>query len=147
MKNNQITSRRIYFILTMLFSMVFLGSSCSKPTTFLTSTVVPAAEGTIKLKKDKNKNYNIEIKLDNLAEVERLQPPRKVYVVWMENEEGRVKNLGQINSSHEGLTKKLKASFETVSPFKPTKIYITAEEESNVNYPSTMVVLQSKPIK
>lgn len=83
----------------------------------------------------------------NLAEVERLQPPRKAYVVWMENEEGRAKNLGQINSSHEMITKKLKASFETVSPFKPTKIFVTAEDESNVNFPSSMIVLESKMIK
>jgi hypothetical protein len=82
----------------------------------------------------------------NLAEVERLQPPKKAYVVWMENQEGRPKNLGQINSSHETFSKKLTATFETVSSFKPTKIYITAEDESNVNYPSTMIVLQSKSI-
>jgi hypothetical protein len=79
--------------------------------------------------------------------VERLEPPKKAYVVWMENEEGRAKNLGQINSSHEMLTKKLKASFSTVSPFKPTKIYITAEDEANVNVPSSMVVLMSNSIR
>ena len=122
------------------------GSSCAHKTTFLTSTVVPAAEGTIKWKKDANDNYVITIKMINLAEVERLQPPKKAYVVWMENQEGRPKNLGQINSSHETFSKKLKATFETVSSFKPTKIYITAEDESNVNYPSSMIVLQSKSI-
>jgi hypothetical protein len=68
-------------------------------------------------------------------------------VVWLENQEGRPKNLGQINSSHETFSKKLKATFETVSSFKPTKIYITAEDESDVNYPSTMIVLQSKTIR
>jgi hypothetical protein len=78
--------------------------------------------------------------------VERLQPPKKAYVVWMENNEGRAKNLGQINSFHETFTKKLKASFETVSSFKPTKVFITAEVEANVEYPSSMIVLQSKAI-
>jgi hypothetical protein len=82
----------------------------------------------------------------NLAEVERLQPPKKAYVVWMENNEGRAKNLGQINSIHETFTMKLKASFETVSSFKPTKVFITAEDEANVEYPSSMIVLQSKAI-
>ncbi|MFY9158261.1 hypothetical protein [Aquirufa ecclesiirivi] len=133
-------------ILVGVCMLLTLVSSCSKPTTFLTSTVVPAAEGTIRLKKDSNKNYVIMIKMSNLAEVERLQPPKKVYVVWMENEEGRAKNLGQINSTHELISKQLKASFETVSPFKPTKIYITAEDESNVNFPGSMVILQSRPI-
>jgi hypothetical protein len=146
MKSQFIQNRKIQLILGLCW-MLIVGTACSKQTTFLTSTIVPAAEGTIHLKKDKNKNYVITVKMQNLAEVERLQPPRKAYVVWMENTEGRVKNLGQINSSHELITQKLKASFETVSPFKPTKIFITAEEESNVNYPSSMVVLQSKEIK
>lgn len=126
--------------------LLVVGTSCSNKTTFLTSTVVPAAEGTIQWKKDSNDNYVITLKMVNLAEVERLQPPKKAYVVWMENNEGRAKNLGQINSFHETFTKKLKASFETVSSFKPTKVFITAEDEANVEYPSSMIVLQSKAI-
>jgi hypothetical protein len=126
--------------------LLVVGTSCSNKTTFLTSTVVPAAERTIQWKKDSNDNYVIMLKMVNLAEVERLQPPKKAYVVWMENNEGRAKNLGQINSIHETFTMKLKASFETVSSFKPTKVFITAEDEANVEYPSSMIVLQSKAI-
>jgi hypothetical protein len=139
--------KKLYFLFMSLSLLLFGGSSCAHKTTFLTSTVVPAAEGTINWKKDTNDNYVITIKMVNLAEVERLQPPKKAYVVWLENQEGRPKNLGQINSSHETFSKKLKATFETVSSFKPTKIYITAEDESDVNYPSTMIVLQSKTIR
>jgi hypothetical protein len=138
--------KKLYYLFLGLSLLLLGGSSCAHKTTFLTSTVVPAAEGTIKWKKDANDNYVISIKMVNLAEVERLQPPKKAYVVWMENQEGRPKNLGQINSSHESFSKKLKATFETVSSFKPTKIYITAEDESNVNYPSSLIVLQSKTI-
>jgi hypothetical protein len=146
MKNVPLFTQRAYLFLGIC-AILITGNSCATKTTFLTSTVVPAAEGSIHLKKDKNKNYVITVKMVNLAEVERLQPPKKVYVLWMENEEGRAKNLGQINSTHEFISKKLKATFETVSPFKPTKIYITAEDESNVNIPSSMVVLQSRTIR
>lgn len=139
--------KNVYYLFVSLSLVLLVGSSCAHKTTFQTSTVVPAAEGTIEWKKDSNDNYVITIKMVNLAEVERLEPPKKAYVVWMENQEGRPKNLGQINSSHETFTKKLKASFQTVSSFKPTKIYITAEDESNVNFPSSMIVLQSKAIK
>ena len=129
-------------------TILITGNSCAKKTTFLTSTVVPAAEGSILLKKDKNKNYVITVKMVNLAEVERLQSiPKKVYVLWMENEEGQTKNLGQINSTHEMISHKLKATLQTVSPFKPTKIYVTAEDEANVNIPSSFVVLQSRSIR
>lgn len=139
--------KKLYYLFMSLSLLLLGGSSCAHKTTFLTSTVVPAAEGTINWKKDKNDNYVISIKMVNLAEVERLQPPKKAYVVWLENQEGRPKNLGQINSSHETFSKKLKATFETVSSFKPTKIFITAEDESDVNYPSSMIVLQSKTIR
>lgn len=139
--------KKLPYLLLSLSILLLVSSSCAHKTTFQTSTVVPAAEGTVQWKKDSNNNYVITIKMVNLAEVERLEPPKKAYVVWMENEEGRPKNLGQINSSHETFTRKLKATFQTVSSFKPTKIYITAEDESNVNFPSSMVVLQSKSIK
>ena len=138
--------KKLYYLFLSLSVLLVVGTSCSNKTTFLTSTVVPAAEGTIQWKKDSNDNYVITLKMVNLAEVERLQPPKKAYVVWMENNEGRAKNLGQINSFHETFTKKLNASFETVSSFKPTKIFITAEDEANVQYPSSMIVLQSKAI-
>ncbi len=138
--------KKLYYLFLSLSVLLIVGTSCSSKTTFLTSTVVPAAEGTIQWKKDSNDNYVITLKMVNLAEVERLQPPKKAYVVWMENNEGRAKNLGQINSFHETFTKKLKASFETVSSFKPTKVFITAEDEANVEYPSSMIVLQSKAI-
>jgi hypothetical protein len=147
MKNVTQFTRRAYLMIG-IFTILITGNSCAKKTTFLTSTVVPAAEGSILLKRDKNKNYVITVKMVNLAEVERLQSiPKKVYVLWMENEEGLTKNLGQINSTHEFITKKLKASLETVSASKPTKIYVTAEDESNVSFPSSMLVLQSKPIR
>jgi hypothetical protein len=138
--------KKLYYLFLSLSVLLLVGTSCSNKTTFLTSTVVPAAEGTIQWKKDSNDNYVITLKMVNLAEVGRLQPPKKAYVVWMENNEGRAKNLGQINSSHETFTKKLKASFETVSSFKPMKVFITAEDEANVEYPSSMIVLQSKAI-
>jgi hypothetical protein len=42
------------------------------------------------------------------------------------------------------MSNKLKASFETVSPVKPTKIFITAEDDPGVQYPGTQVVLTTQ---
>lgn len=117
-------------------SMLFVFSSCAKKITFLTSSVVPAAEGRISVKDDKNNNYNIQMEITNLADIERLQPARKSYVVWMETVENLPKNIGRISSSN-----KLKVSFETVSTLRPTKIFITAEEDETTQYPGSMVVL------
>jgi hypothetical protein len=96
---------------------------------------VPAATGDVTVKSDKNNNYVIQIKLAGLAEAQRLQPSKQTYVVWMETDHSTAKNLGQNTSTN------LKASFETVSSFKPRKIFITAENDPAITYPGTQVVL------
>jgi hypothetical protein len=132
--------RKLLFVLTGAM-VLFYFSSCARKISFLTSSIVPAAEGTVKVNKDKNKNYHIQISLSNLAEPNRLQPSKNTYVVWMETNDNAVKNIGQINTSTGFLSKKLKASFETVTPVKPTKIFLTAEDDANVQYPGMQVVL------
>ena len=120
--------------------LVFALGSCSNKVAFETSPVVPAARGSVKVKKDGNHNYTIQIKLDNLAEVKRLEPPAHTYVVWMVTDQGITKNIGQINSSSSFLSKRLKATFETVSNVKPVKIFITAEMDGNIQSPGTEVL-------
>ncbi|MBK8610714.1 MAG: hypothetical protein IPL84_12440 [Chitinophagaceae bacterium] len=129
-----------------LFSMlaavlIFTAFSCASKASFQTSSVVPAARGDVKVKKDGNNNYQIKIKISGLAEAKRLEPAKQVYVVWLESEGHNINNLGRINSSSSFLSKKLKADFETVSSIKPIKIFITAEDEAGVQYPGTHLIL------
>ena len=121
--------------------MIFLLNGCSRKINFLTSTVVPAARGTVKIKKDKNNNYRIHLDLYNLAEVNRLQPARHAYIVWVTLEQGQAKNMGQINSTSGTFSKQLKASFETVTTLMPLEIYITAEDDINTTFPGNQVVM------
>jgi hypothetical protein len=136
---NTMTKNMIFSALAAI--LIFSLGSCAKKISFLTSSVVPAAEGTVKIKKDNNNNYAIQLDMVNLAEPGRLQPAKNAYVVWMETEANMVKNIGQINTSSGFLSKKLKASFKTVSSQKPSKIFITAEDDAAVQYPGMMVVL------
>jgi hypothetical protein len=117
-------------------AMIFSSVSCTKKILFLTSQVVPAAEGQVTVKNDKNNNYNIQMQITNLADISRLQPEKKSYIVWMETGDNFAKNIGRITSSN-----KLKVSFETVSTMRPNKIFITAEEDETTQYPGSMVVL------
>ncbi|MCX6257434.1 MAG: hypothetical protein NTW49_06000 [Bacteroidia bacterium] len=131
-------------ILGALTTMIlFSFNSCARKVSFLTSSVVPAARGYVKLKKDNNKNYVIQIHLYNLAEVTRLQPSKQAYVVWMINDKETSINIGQINSSTGLLSKSLTAYFETVSSSKPIKIFITAEDNANNQNPGNMVILST----
>jgi hypothetical protein len=125
-----------------MFCMLLMATlnSCARKISFLNSSVVPAARGKVQVKKDNNNNYKISVELYNLAEVSRLTPPRKAYVVWMFTAENLTKNIGQINSSTGRFSKTLKASFETVSAFKPVRIFITAEDEADTQYPNAEVI-------
>ena len=140
MQNGMVKNALLGFLAVIA---IFSFDSCSTKVAFLNSSVVPAARGTVKVKRDNNKNYHIQIHLDNLAEVKRLQPPRQSYIVWMESGQEAAKNIGQINSSSSLLSSKLKASFETVSAAKPNKIFITAEDDVNTQFPGGQVVLST----
>ncbi len=120
--------------------VISLIESCSSKQAFLTSPIVPAARGSVKVKKDNNNNYLIKVYLENLAEVKRLSPPKQTYVVWMETDQEGTKNIGQINSSTSFLSRNLKASFETVSSVKPVRIFITAEEDGNAQLPGLQIL-------
>ena len=107
--------------------------------------MVPAAEGKVKIKRDKNNNYVISLKVIRLAQPERLQPPKDHYVVWMETDQNGTKNIGKLESKSGFLSKTLKGTLVTVTPFKPIRFFITAEDNATVQYPSGPMVLSTKP--
>ncbi len=119
-------------------------ASCAKKIRFSTSTVVPAAQGSVKVKKDNNNNYNIDLSIIRLADPQRLTPPKNSYAVWIETEQNGTKNIGGLNTSGSLLSKTLKSSLKTVTPFKPTRIFITAEDNTSVQYPGSQVVLTTE---
>ena len=134
--------RSIYSVAAVSFIMFTL-SSCASKMAFQTSSVVPAAEGMVKYKKGKNNNYNIDVSIKRLARPERLSPPKNLYIVWMNTDGNAAKNIGQITTSSSMLSSTLKSSLETVSTFKPTAFFITAENDGNIQYPGGEVVLKT----
>ena len=127
------------FIGFLSIMMIVSFTSCTKKIVFLRSSVTPAAEGYVKVKTDNNNNYVIQINLSNLAEVDRLTPPKKTYVIWILTDQESIQNIGRITSSN-----KLNATFETVSSYKPIKVFITAEEDTDAQYPGETIVLTTE---
>jgi hypothetical protein len=127
---------RITFLGFLIVMIMIPFSLEAKKIPFVQSSVVPAAEGYVKIKTDRNNNTIINIRIKNLAEIERLDPNMKTYVVWMVTDRESTDNIGQIQSSNS-----LKVSFESVSSFQPIKIFITAEENENTQYPNEKIVL------
>jgi peptide methionine sulfoxide reductase MsrA len=135
----QIQNKFSLIVIFLIFILVSNG--CAKKVIFQNSAVVPAARGYIQVKTDKNKNYTISVQITDLAEAARLTPPKATYLVWMVTDQNINKNIGQLKSSKTGLYKILKADFKTVSAFKPIKIFVTAEDEHNVTYPSDQIIM------
>ena len=135
--------KKTIFLGILTIMIVFSFNSCATSVSFLNSSVVPAAQGSVKVKRDSNKNYVIQISLTDLAEVTRLQPSKLTYIVWMVTDRDLTKNIGQLNSSKGFMSKQLKGSFKTVSSDKPVKIFITAEDDASIQYPGSMVVLST----
>jgi hypothetical protein len=141
MKPTKLTA--LHFSVVLAAFILFSLSSCSRKIRFATSQVVPAAEGSVKIKKDNNKNYSIDLNVIRLAEPKRLNPPRSTYVVWMETERNGTKNIGRLNTSSGLFSSTLKSSLTTTTPYKPTAFFITAEDDSNIQYPGGQVVLRT----
>lgn len=133
---------RIGLLFILLFVMAVI-PSCAKKIPFVTSTVVPAAEGWVKVKKEKNNNYQVELKVIRLANPQRLTPPKSIYVVWIETEQNRQQVLGQLKTSGSLLSNSLKSSLETLTPYKPIAVFITAEDNIHIEYPDSKVVLRT----
>jgi hypothetical protein len=131
------------FLTIVSIVLILILSSCATKAKFLDSSLVPAAEGHVKMKTDRNKNYVIKIEIFNLALPGKLNPPKNVYVVWMDDGNNNIKNMGQVKSSAAFMSKALKASFQNISSFRPTKIFLTSEYEANVQVPSQDVILST----
>ncbi|MEO7522936.1 MAG: hypothetical protein ABIT58_02515, partial [Ferruginibacter sp.] len=72
--NATLNKHRYLTIVISFFIVGFALTSCAKKVSFNVSPVAPAAEGKIKIKKDKNNNYEISIKVQRLANPSRLTP-------------------------------------------------------------------------
>lgn len=105
--------------------------SCSATTKFPVSTVTPGAEITANVKKDPNMNYAIEVIAKNLANANRLTPPKSNYVVWIITDNNGTKNIGQMF-----IKNGKKTILKTTTAFKPKEIFITAEDQGIITYPS-----------
>ena len=123
-----------------LLSVVLILSSCAQRRSFEKSLAVPSASGKVKVKKDDNNNYSINIDIRDLTPPENLVPSKKAYLVWNEADNG-IFNIGQLVTSRSFLKRGYSASLTAVSPNKPKRVFITAEDNNNTLYPGPQVVL------
>lgn len=160
-ENNALTKN---IILSGIFAvtMMLCATSCAKKNTAAAKSETPMAssavvaeapvvipaenKGMVQIKRDINSNYVILINLKELEDATKIEPAsKKAYIVWMNADKQMVKNLGQINSNSGWLSDKSKASFEGVSEYKPTKIYITEEDDATAKLPGKKIIWSTNP--
>ena len=103
------------------------------------SLVTPAADITAKVKKQGKPNYLITITANNLAATERLNPPKKIYVIWAVSEAQITRNVGHFTQKNA-----VKATYKASFPYKPVEIFITAEDEEGLCEPSGIEISRTK---
>lgn len=114
-------------------------ASCSTRVVFPESPAMPGADVVLKVDKNKNNNYELELEVENIARPNRLIPPRNNYIVWLETSSHGTINIGNLRVSS-----KNRGSLTTVTPYKPIRIFISAEDRQDVIFPSSQVVLSSE---
>lgn len=116
---------------SVVIVVAVLLTACTSAIKLPVSSVTPAADISVKKKQDKNKNYVIELTMANLASPDRLTPPKNYYSIWIVTDHGATKNVGQITNKNAK-----KTTFKVITPFIPKQLFVTAENEGNLTYPS-----------
>jgi hypothetical protein len=138
MKKIQLTPKLLGLGLVALAAYSFLNRP--KKMTFSGSSMIPEAKGSIRLHRDKNKNHTIEVEVAHLVPADQLTPPKKTYVVWMTTQENETKNIGQLRIFTGFFSKAFMGSLFTVTPSKPSSIFITAEDEGDAESPGEVIL-------
>lgn len=132
-----------FFNYAVLLAMILFFTGCGKKFVFNNSAIVPAAEGSIKMKKDKNENYAVKLSVKNLAPADNLIESRNTYVLWANTKGNGIKNLGQLKNETGLFSKGLKSELNTATPFEPESFFITAENKADISYPDGQVILKT----
>jgi hypothetical protein len=127
--------------------VVLLLGSCAKKITFNPSSVIPSTTGSVSIKKDKNDNYGIELHVRNLPEAKDLTPPKRNYTVWMETNDNRELNIGNLESTKGLFSKTRKGELKTTSSFRPVRLFVTPEDEETPEIPGAIPILSTDLFK
>lgn len=109
-----------------------------KTVNLLASAGAPAAQGVVKYKPSSNGNIELQIEVRSLAEPSSLTPPENAYVVWIQPPGQATQNLGQLK-----VNGKERADLNTETPYKRFHIFITAEQDAQLQSPKGSTVLSA----
>jgi hypothetical protein len=129
---------RIAFVPTLLGCLLFWPFGGSKKIDLMAGHETPGAHGTVSAKVGPNKNTKLDVKVYSLAQPNSLTPPENTYVLWVQPPGENPKNQGQLI-----VDKNENAQLHTEVPYKRFKVFITAEQNPQVQMPTGPQVLSA----
>lgn len=126
------------FATVLFFALVWPFGSSGKKYQMQANQSVPAAHGTVTVKRDKNnRDTNLDVKVSNLAAPSSLTPSASVYIVWVKTNGNLAEKKGAI-----GIDKDLNGETNVVTTAKNFEVLITGEPGESVTEPSGPEVLK-----
>jgi len=137
---HRVTSGRYFFsfVPAFLFLTFVWPFSGGKDVQMMAGETNPAARCTIHLHVGDNGNTELDMKAESLAAPSALTPPKNAYVVWIQPPDGPPQNHGQIT-----IDKSEKAELKTATPYKRFKVFVTAEDQAQIQTPEGPKVLSA----
>lgn len=96
----------------------------------------PSAHGTVAVKTGKNGNTQVNITTKALAQPSALTPQENTYVVWFQPEGKSPKDVGALKVDNH-----LNGKLVTTVPYRRFKVFITAEQQGDIDSPHGPQVL------
>jgi len=100
--------------------------------------------GYITLKNEQDKICEIEVSITDIDSVESLNTQRYSYVVWIENQNGTIFNIGNMKGISGRQTYYLSANINAFCIAKPVRIFVTEELNENASIPSSLMIASTK---
>lgn len=97
------------------------------------SSQIPAAQGKISLKRTKNENVQIKLKVRHLAPAGKVTPGTMVYVVWARGlaAGSEAQNLGALK-----VDKNLNGKLTAVTAMRAFDVFLTCEQSQTTTVPA-----------
>lgn len=125
-------------LIVSTLSLLLAIAGCAERVAVAPTPTLPAAMGQAKVSRDSSGNSKVSLNVEHVAPPQNLQPPKSVYVVWVETPEKQTFNLGQLK-----ISKDRKGSISGITPFKTFRLVVTAEDFPTVTTPSSQEVLRT----
>jgi hypothetical protein len=125
-------------LLLSFIPLLIVAASCRNKVRLTVAPTVPAATGEVKVGKDQNDNTTVDLSVKHLAPPERLNPPKRVYVVWIQPAGQAAESRGQLMVNN-----KLEGGLKMVTPHRNFDLFVSAENEVNAPAPSDQVVMRT----